>query len=127
MKLYHASAVIVKQPNVCYAREHLDFGKGFYLTSLYEQAQNYAMRFLLRHSQAYINTYLLDEGLNDYKWKILAILDYVHKNGKYPVGTQVKLLIPLIINNVRNEYTFTYDVIWKYKNPEIRSKYLNDR
>ena len=63
----------------------------------------------------------------DYKWKILAILDYVHKNGKYPVGTQVKLLIPLIINNVRNEYTFTYDVIWKYKNPEIRSKYLNDR
>ena len=84
MKLYHASAVIVKQPNLCYAREHLDFGKGFYLTSLYEQAQNYAMRFLLRHSQAYINTYLLDEGLDDYKWKIFEQydeewLDYVSK------------------------------------------------
>lgn len=60
----------------------------------------------------------------DYEWTILTILDYVHKNGKYPVGTQVKLLIPLTINNVRNEYTFTYDVIWKYKNPEIRTEYL---
>ena len=61
----------------------------------------------------------------DYEWTILSILDYVYKNGKYPVGTQVKLLIPLTINNVRNEYTFTYDVIWKYKNPEIRAKYLH--
>ncbi|WP_291589126.1 hypothetical protein [Bacteroides sp.] len=26
----------------------MDFGKGFYLTSLYDQAYKYAMRFLLR-------------------------------------------------------------------------------
>lgn len=61
----------------------------------------------------------------DYEWMVLPILNYVHKNGKYPVGTKVKLLIPLTINNIRNEYIFTYDIIWKYKNPDIRIKYLN--
>lgn len=61
----------------------------------------------------------------DYEWTTLPILDYVHKNGKYPIGTQVKLLIPLTINNVRNEYIFTYDVVWKYKNTGVRSTYLD--
>lgn len=48
MKLYHASPFVIKQPDVYHSREHLDFGKGFYLTSLYDQAYKYAMRFLLR-------------------------------------------------------------------------------
>lgn len=48
MKLYHASSLVIKQPDVYHSREHLDFGKGFYLTSLYDQAYKYAMRFLLR-------------------------------------------------------------------------------
>nr|WP_244440473.1 DUF3990 domain-containing protein [Bacteroides rodentium] len=48
MKLYHASPLVIGQPDVYHSREHLDFGKGFYLTALYEQARKYAMRFLLR-------------------------------------------------------------------------------
>lgn len=75
---------------------------------------------VIPNSRLYCSSY-------DNEWTILAILNYVHKNGKYPVGTQVKLIIPLTINNVRNEYIFTYDVVWKYKNPEIRAKYLNYR
>ncbi|WP_283139915.1 DUF3990 domain-containing protein [Bacteroides congonensis] len=55
MKLYHASSLVIKQPDVYHSREHLDFGKGFYLTSLYDQAYKYAMRFLLRRQKAYIN------------------------------------------------------------------------
>lgn len=37
MILYHASTVEVQIPDLAYSREYLDFGKGFYLTSLRER------------------------------------------------------------------------------------------
>ena len=48
MRLYHASSVIVEYPDTIHSREYLDFGRGFYLTSLHEQATKYAERFLRR-------------------------------------------------------------------------------
>lgn len=42
MKLYHSSNLSVKQPDTVHSRDYLDFGKGFYLTSIYEQAVKYA-------------------------------------------------------------------------------------
>ena len=47
MKLFHASNCIVDNPDVLHSRDFLDFGKGFYLTALEEQARKYALRFLL--------------------------------------------------------------------------------
>lgn len=38
MKLYHSSTVAVTKPDTVHSRNYLDFGKGFYLTSIYEQA-----------------------------------------------------------------------------------------
>ena len=38
MKLYHSSNVIVEFPDTQHSRKYLDFGCGFYLTSLHEQA-----------------------------------------------------------------------------------------
>ena len=46
MKLYHSSNVCVEHPDTEHSRLYLDFGRGFYLTSLYEQAVRYAQRFL---------------------------------------------------------------------------------
>lgn len=43
MKLYHSSNVIVEHPDTEHSRSYLDFGRGFYLTSLYEQAVRYAI------------------------------------------------------------------------------------
>lgn len=40
MRLYHASDIVIESPDVYHSREHLDFGKGFYLTSLRSQAEN---------------------------------------------------------------------------------------
>ena len=48
MKLYHSSNLSVKQPDTVHSRDYLDFGKGFYLTSIYEQAVKYAQRFVRR-------------------------------------------------------------------------------
>lgn len=38
MKLYHSSTVAVSSPDTLHSRDYLDFGKGFYLTSIYDQA-----------------------------------------------------------------------------------------
>lgn len=34
IRLYHTSNIEVRIPDVRHSREHLDFGRGFYLTSL---------------------------------------------------------------------------------------------
>lgn len=84
MKLYHTSYCIIKKPDVLHSRDNLDFGKGFYLTTLYEQAKKYAMRFLLRKQKAYINEYILDDDIHNFNIKIFKSydeewLDYVGK------------------------------------------------
>ena len=38
--LYHGSTVVVEKPIVSIARKDLDFGPGFYLTNLYDQASD---------------------------------------------------------------------------------------
>lgn len=59
-----------------HSRDLLDFGKGFYLTSLVEQARKYAQRFLFQEEKAYLNQYDLDENLaRGYKVKIFAGYD----------------------------------------------------
>ena len=59
MKLYHSLNVIVELPDTKHSRLYLDFGRGFYLTSLKEQAVRYAQRFKRRGQQAWLNTYEL--------------------------------------------------------------------
>lgn len=62
MIVYHSSNVIVDSPDVYHSREALDFGKGFYVTVLHEQAVRYAERFKLRGLRAMLNIYQLDDG-----------------------------------------------------------------
>ena len=68
MKVYHASKFIIESPDIYHSRDLLDFGKGFYLTSLVEQAKKYAQRFIFQGDKAYLNQ--LDENLDrEYKTK----------------------------------------------------------
>ena len=46
MKLYHGSTLIVDKLLVSYGRENLDFGKGFYTTSMQSQAEKWVQRFI---------------------------------------------------------------------------------
>ena len=75
MKLYHAAPVIVETPDIFHSRDFLDFGKGFYLTPLYTQAEKYALRFVRRQGRAFINEYLLDEDLSGYRRKTFETYD----------------------------------------------------
>ena len=78
MKVYHASKYIIESPDVYHSRDLLDFGKGFYLTSLAKQAKKYAQRFLFQGDKAYINQYVLDENL-DREYKVKKFTRYNEK------------------------------------------------
>ena len=66
MKLYHASTVVIEKPDVLHSRDKLDFGKGFYLTVIRNQALRYAERFTIRGKDAYVNEYDFDEVTSGY-------------------------------------------------------------
>ena len=75
MKLYHSSNLIVEHPDILHSRKYLDFGRGFYLTSIYEQAVRYAQRFKRRGQEAWLNVY--DFSMNEEsKWNILRFDSY---------------------------------------------------
>lgn len=62
MIVYHTSYTVIEHPDISFSRDFLDFGKGFYVTPLREQAVKYAQRFLLRGKKAFLNEYLLDDS-----------------------------------------------------------------
>ena len=44
MELYHGGTEIIDSPKINVGRPNLDFGPGFYLTSLYSQAKEWALK-----------------------------------------------------------------------------------
>lgn len=61
LEVYHAGTERVEIPDCRRGRENLDFGQGFYLTDIYDQAFNFArVKSRDRNKPGLINTYLLD-------------------------------------------------------------------
>ena len=75
IRLYHTSTIEVRTPDVFHSREHLDFGRGFYLTTLREQAEKYGQRFLRKGEEAILNIYDFDEGLQGFTHVIFDAYD----------------------------------------------------
>lgn len=65
MKLYHGSSVSVPLPLTTIGRRELDFGPGFYLTNLREQAERWANRVCVFRTvnTPTVSTYEFDEAL----------------------------------------------------------------
>ena len=77
MKVYHSSTITVAHPDTAHSRQYLDFGRGFYLTTLYDQAVRYAERFKRRGQTAWLNTYELADHYDN--WKVLRLDAYDKK------------------------------------------------
>ncbi|MBR1934435.1 MAG: DUF3990 domain-containing protein [Muribaculaceae bacterium] len=93
MRVYHTSNDIIRMPDTKHSREKLDFGKGFYLTILKEQAIRYVQRFHSRGLTAYINEFELDDDTPGFKIMVFeeydeAWLDFVTscRRGIVPQG-----------------------------------------
>ena len=63
MIVYHGSTVEVAQPDVSYSERNLDFGCGFYVTTVYEQAARWARRKrdIYRTDRAMVSRYIMQE------------------------------------------------------------------
>ena len=65
MRLYHGSTVAVRKPSLRPGRSNADFGKGFYTTSVLEQAVRWAhiKRERENAQRAVVSVYEFDEVL----------------------------------------------------------------
>ena len=62
MKVYHGSYVAVPYPDLTHSRENVDFGKGFYTTPIYEQAEQWAKRFRKQNKTGVVSEYSFDDS-----------------------------------------------------------------
>ena len=61
MIVYHGSNIPVESPDVLHSRKNVDFSVGFYTTSIYDQAINWAQKFKHRNQDAVVSRYYFDE------------------------------------------------------------------
>ena len=68
MIVYHGSTEIVKKPDVEHSYRPLDFGKGFYVTTVKEQAERWARRKagILGTDKAILNLYQMCEDTSGF-------------------------------------------------------------
>lgn len=75
MKLYHTSSIRIPSPDTNHSRNHLDFGRGFYLTPLESQARSYGQRFIRRGEPAVMNVYQFPDDIVDATRKVFPAYD----------------------------------------------------
>lgn len=109
MILYHGSNVIVDQPKLIRQNRYLDFGFGFYTTTNWEQAVNFAQKVTDRRKmgEATLNIYSVNEAVAFQECKVLqfdspdeAWLDFVAANrqGTYQ-GEKYDLIYGAVAND----------------------------
>ena len=76
MILYHGSALDIAKPDLSFARNKTDFGRGFYVTPIKEQAYKWSERFRRRHGKGYVSLYEVDEAAMRSNCSILEFVDY---------------------------------------------------
>lgn len=62
MILYHGSYLEVSKPDLKHSRANVDFGIGFYVTPLHEQAVKWCGKFKRRGKDGIVSRYTLDDN-----------------------------------------------------------------
>ena len=78
MEVYHGSTVVVSTPLVGAGRRNLDFGQGFYITDLRQQAISWATRPINGGKPNILNVYELDKEAilaHAYNYKVFSAYD----------------------------------------------------
>lgn len=75
MILYHGSYLEIPKPDLTHSRANVDFGRGFYLTPLHEQAVSWCRKFKRRGKKGVVSIYQFDEH-RESELKILRFDSY---------------------------------------------------
>lgn len=62
MILYHGSYLEIPRPDLAHSRANVDFGPGFYVTPIYEQAEKWCGRFRRRGKDGVVSRYRFEDG-----------------------------------------------------------------
>lgn len=108
MMLYHGSYFEIKEPDLTHSRSNVDFGSGFYVTPLYDQAAKWCGKFKRRGKNGIISRYTFDESqekeLKTLKFNYYSEdwLDFILscRSGKYTTDYD------LVIGGVANDRVF---------------------
>ena len=113
MILYHGSYTIIEKPDLSFSRLRTDFGKGFYLTPLKEQARSWARRFLKEPGTAVISAYEFfvassenlseDARILEFDTYSLEWLDFI---ASCRLGLPVDTAWDLVVGGVANDKVF---------------------
>ena len=111
MRVYHGSTVAISEPLVRIGRKNLDFGQGFYITDLKEQAVSWASMPLNANKPKVLNVYELDlDAVIAHQFRYLHFaaydaewLDFVVSNRK---GGQQWTDYDLIEGGIANDRVF---------------------
>ena len=110
MIVYHGSTIVVDKPDVNHSYRPLDFGKGFYVTSVREQAERWARRkaALVGSEKAIINVYEMKEKTNGLIVKTFApdLLDWIDFVCECRDGKTEYQKYDLICGKVANDRVF---------------------
>ena len=127
MILYHGSYQPIQKPDLSYSRLRTDFGKGFYLTPIKEQALSWARRFVRVHGKAFISAYEFftdPDGRLPSDIKILAFstynLEWLNFITACRLGQPVDPDWDLVIGGVANDKVF--DTLQLYFDNLIRAE-----
>lgn len=117
MIVYHDSTDPIPCPDNPHSQDHLDFGRGFYVTTFQEQAERWAQKQALRKGRAVVvSVYELSESFDAFKVLTFpedneAWLDYVCSCCK---GSDDYLGYDLVIGSVANDDVFrTFDMYFR--------------
>lgn len=61
MTVWHGGAVVVSHPDLVHSRKAVDFGVGFYVTPIREQAERWCEKRKRRSGRAFLSCYEYDE------------------------------------------------------------------
>ena len=98
MIIYHGSYTEIRKPDIKYSRINLDFGRGFYVTPIEEQAKNWSLKFKKKNKNAIVSIYTLDDNaFNDCK-----VLNFTSYSEEW---------LDFILNCRRGKDTSDYDIV----------------
>lgn len=98
MILYHGSFLKIAKPDLVHSRSNVDFGRGFYVTPLREQAVKWCGKFKRRGKDGVVSRYVYDE-CRENELKILKFDSYSEE------------WLDFILNCRRDNDTTDYDLI----------------
>ncbi|MGI5948396.1 MAG: DUF3990 domain-containing protein [Lachnospiraceae bacterium] len=98
MILYHGSYLEIAVPDLVHSRPNVDFGRGFYVTPLHEQAVKWCGKFKRRGKEGVVSYYSFNENQNSFL-KILKFDSYTED------------WLDFILNCRRGKDTTDYDLV----------------